>query len=215
MADADEVEPTAAVYDSSVGDNGRTIFGRHGDLPKWDSRVAAWQDCEEANATISLSMAVSGFTIDVNSTLASVLNDLYDLGADLSVPFDDPEPAKARIHDEHLVRLERAIEYYRQNASDLSGHVLPSGTVAASSLFHARAVVRRAERMTWIAIQQHRQSVNVLTARYLNRLSTLLFVLARSANVPHGGDEYWQPEASYVAMEQEPEATDADDLPTP
>ncbi|WP_166870930.1 cob(I)yrinic acid a,c-diamide adenosyltransferase [Salinibacterium sp. ZJ450] len=214
MADADEVEPTELVYNSREGDNGRTDFGRHGDLPKWDSRVAAWQDCEEANAAISLSMAVSGFAIDVNSTLASVQNDLYDLGADLAAPFDDPEPAVARIHDAHLVRLERAIEYYGQNASDLSGRVLPGGTVAAASLFHARAVVRRAERMTWIAWQQHRQSVNVLTARYLNRLSTLLFVLARSANVEHG-DSYWQPEASYVAMEQEPEATDADDLPTP
>jgi cob(I)alamin adenosyltransferase len=186
------------------GDNGRTEFGRYGQLPKWDARVVASADCDEANAVIGVALSVTGFTVEVTSTLASVQNDLLDVRADLAVPLDGGEEATARIHEAHLVRLERAILHFQQEPADLDGIVLPGGTVAAATLYHARAVVRRAERMAWVAYDAHPEGVSVLTAQYLNRLSALLFVLARGANVEHG-DIYWQPEASSRAMEVEPE----------
>lgn len=191
------------------GDSGRTTFGQHNALPKTDIRVAAYQDCDEANAAVSVVMAVGNLPIGITSTLASVQNDLFDVVADLSVPTDSPDPATARIQESHIIRLERAVEHFAQQAGDLSGRVLPGGTVAAALLYQARAVVRRAERTVWAAVEKHPTSVNPLCARYLNRLSALLFVLARGANAEHG-DEQWVPEASAQAMDQE-DGADASD----
>jgi cob(I)alamin adenosyltransferase len=105
----------------------------------------------------------------------------------------------ARIQEEHLQRLERAIDHFAQEATDLSGMILPGGTLAAALLYQARGVVRRAERTVWAAIEAFPDQLNPLTARYLNRLSALLFVIARGANVEHG-DVLWAPEASARAM---------------
>ena len=178
-------------------------------MAKTDVRVAAFEDCDEANAAVSVVMAVSNLPIEITSTLASVQNDLFDLVADLAVPLNDPEAAIARISEPHLTRLERAVDHFERQAADLSGRVLPGGTVAASLLYQARAVVRRAERTVWSAVEAHPSVVSPLCARYLNRLSTLLFVIARGANAEHG-DVQWVPEASALAMAQEddgPEAT--------
>jgi cob(I)alamin adenosyltransferase len=202
MAELDEFGAAEPALYTGRGDSGRTAFGRHGDVAKTDVRVAAYEDCDEANAAVSVAMAVGGLPIGVTSTLASVQNDLFDLVADLAVPLDDPEPASARIRESHLTRLERAVDHFAQEAADLSGFVLPGGTVAAALLYQARAVVRRAERAVWAAVEAHPTSVNPLAARYLNRLSALLFVLARGANVEHG-DVQWVPEASARAMAQE------------
>ncbi|TFD31762.1 cob(I)yrinic acid a,c-diamide adenosyltransferase [Cryobacterium sp. TMT1-19] len=202
MADLGEFEPAQPALYTGKGDSGRTTFGRHGDVAKTDVRVAAYEACDEANAAVSFAMAAGGLPIEVTSTLASVQNDLYDLVADLSVPLDDPEPAPARIRESHLARLERAVDHFAQQAADLSGFVLPGGTVAAALLYQARGVVRRAERAVWVAIDLHPTSVDPLTARYLNRLSSLMFVLARGANAEHG-DVMWVPEASARAMAQE------------
>jgi cob(I)alamin adenosyltransferase len=202
MAELDDGEATQPTTYTGRGDFGRTTFGRHGEVSKTDVRVAAYEDCDEANAAVSVVMAVGGLPIEVTSTLASVQNDLYDLVADLSVPLDGPEPATARIRESHLTRLERAIDHFAQQAADLSGFVLPGGTVAAALLFQARAVARRAERTVWAAVEAYPTSINPLAARYVNRLSTLLFVLARGANVEHG-DLQWVPEASANAMAQE------------
>lgn len=200
MAALDNLGPAEqALY---AGDSGRTTFGRHGDVAKTDVRVAAYEDCDEANAAVSVVMAVGGLPIGITSTLASVQNDLFDMVADLAVPLDDPEPPTARIRESHLTRLERAVDHFAQEATDLSGFVLPGGTVAAALLYQARAVVRRAERTVWAAVETHPKSVNPLCARYLNRLSSLLFVLARGANAEHG-DEQWVPEASATAMASE------------
>ncbi|WP_168627128.1 cob(I)yrinic acid a,c-diamide adenosyltransferase [Cryobacterium sp. BB307] len=204
MSDAVGDSAPRPEYQARVGDDGRTVLGRHGDVPKFDPRVAAWGDCDEANAAISVALAVSGFSIDLTSTLASIQNDLFDLVTDLAVPLDDPQPADARIHDAHLVRLERAIEHFAKEAPEPAGYVLPVGTVPAATLYQARAVVRRAERTVWMAIDAHPGAVNVLAARYLNRLSTLLFAMARGANIEHG-DVYWEPEATFHAMEREAE----------
>jgi len=202
MADLDEFEPAQPASYTGKGDFGRTIFGRHGDVAKTGARVAAYQDCDEANAAVGVAMAVGGLPLEVTSTLASVQNDLFDLVADLSVPLDDPEPAAARIRDSHLARLERAVDHFAQQAADLSGFVLPGGTVAAALLYNARGVVRRAERAVWAAVEAHPTSVSPLGARYLNGLSSLLFVLARGANAELG-DVRWMPEASARAMAQE------------
>jgi cob(I)alamin adenosyltransferase len=208
MADRDDSALFAPALYTGRGDSGRTTFGRHGDVAKTDVRVAAFEDADEANASVSVVMAVSNLPIEITSTLASVQNDLFDLVADLSVPLDDPTPAAARISEPHLTRLERAVDHFEHQAADLSGRVLPGGTVAASLLYQARAVVRRAERTVWSAVEAHPRAVNPLCARYLNRLSTLLFVLARGANAEHG-DVQWVPEASAVAMAQENGGEDA------
>ncbi|MCU1424380.1 MAG: ATP:cob(I)alamin adenosyltransferase [Microbacteriaceae bacterium] len=202
MAELDQSRQTGAPLYTGEGDSGHTTLGRHGDVAKTDVRVAAYNDCDEANAAVSVAMAVGGLPIEVTSTLASVQNDLYDLVADLLVPLDDAEPAKARISEYHLTRLERAVDHFAQQAADLSGIVLPGGTVAAALLFQSRAIVRRAEASVWAAVEAHPTSINPLAARYLNRLSALLFVLARGANVEHG-DVRWVPEASAHAMARE------------
>lgn len=202
MVELDDSGNAGPALYTGRGDAGRTNFGRHGDVAKTDLRVAAYEDCDEANAAVSVAMALGDVDIGVRSTLASVQNDLFDLVSDLAVPLDAAAPAIARIGDSHLTRLERAVDHYVQEAEDLSGFVLPGGTVAASLLYQARSVVRRAERTVWVAVEAYPTLVSPLCARYLNRLSTLLFVLARGANAEHG-DVQWAPGASALAMAQE------------
>jgi cob(I)alamin adenosyltransferase len=202
MSHSDGFESAQPAFPPGQGDAGRTAFGLNSDVAKTDVRVAAWEDCDEANASVSVAMAVGNLPIGVTSTLASVQNDLFDAMADLSTPLDHPDAAPARIGESHITRLERAVEHYAREAPNLSGLVLPGGTVAAALLYQARAVVRRAERTVWVAVEGHPESVNPLCARYLNRLSRLLFVLARGANAEHG-DEQWVPEASARAMAEE------------
>lgn len=213
MADLEESGPAGVTWYTREGDEGQTRFGRHGVVSKTDVRVSAYCDCDEANSGVSVAMAAGGLPLDVTTTLASVQNDLFDLVTDLTVPLDDPEAAAARIHPSHIERLERAIDHYGAEATDLGGLVLPGGTVGASLLYQARCMVRRAELSVWAAIDAHPGTVNPLTARYLNRLSTLLFVLAREANQEHG-DVMWVPEASARAMAQEDPAAPADEPET-
>jgi cob(I)alamin adenosyltransferase len=191
---------TSRVHD---GDTGKTRLGGHGELSKTDARVAAYADCDEANAAVSVAIAGGAMPTNIVTMLASVQNDLYDLVTDLSMPWNGAEAADARIQDAHIERLERAVDHFAQEASDLSGMVLPGGTLAAALLYQARAVVRRAERSVWRVIEDYPGGANPLTARYLNRLSLLLFVIARGANVEHG-DLLWVPEASARAMAGEP-----------
>jgi cob(I)alamin adenosyltransferase len=182
----------------STGDFGRTEFGSHGEVPKNDIRVCAYDECDAANAAISVAMAAGGLPLPITATLVSVQNDLFDLAADLSVPTTSPEPARARIIPAHTERLERAIDHFEQQVEDLSGMVLPGGTVAASLLYQARTAVRRAERTVWQAVAEHPDTVSAEMARYLNRLSTLLFAMSRAANAEHG-DVLWIPESSVRA----------------
>ena len=201
--DADVNELTKRTHD---GDSGRTHLGRHGDVSKTDARVAAYADCDEANAAVSVAVAAGALPVHVTSMLTSVQNDLFDLVTDLSTPLGRDEPAEARIQPAHIERLERAVDHFVQEASDLGGMILPGGTLAAALLYQARAVVRRAERSVWAAIEAFPGQLNPLSAQYLNRLSLLLFVIARGANAEHG-DVLWVPEASARAMAAEsPEA---------
>jgi cob(I)alamin adenosyltransferase len=182
-----------------AGDAGRTVLGGHGKLAKHDVRVSAHDECDAANAAVAVAMAIGELPDEVNAMLVSVQNDLFDLGADLLEPLEAGPADAVRILPEHVERLQRAIEHYRVIAGDLSGMTLPGGTVGAAFLYQARAAVRQAERVAWMAVERHPESVNPWAARYLNRLSTLLFVLARGANVEHG-DVLWEPGASVRPM---------------
>jgi cob(I)alamin adenosyltransferase len=193
----DEDRDRAAPH--GAGDIGRTVLGGHGDLAKHDVRVSAHDECDAANAAVAVAMSIGELPTEVNAMLVSVQNDLFDLGADLLEPLDAAPADAVRIIPGHVERLERAIEHYRVIAGDLSGMALPGGTVGAAFLYQARAAVRRAERKAWLAVEHHPESVNQWTARYLNRLSTLLFVLSRVANVEHG-DVLWEPGASVRPM---------------
>jgi cob(I)alamin adenosyltransferase len=205
MAGQEEIESAEGPYYTREGDNGRTNFGPEADVPKSDVRVVASAECDEANAAVSVALALGGLPMPISSTLASVQNDLFDLVADLFSPLNGSKEPLARIRESHVERLERAVDHFATQASDLSGYVLPGGTVAAALLYQARGVVRRAERAVWIAYETHPDAVSPLCGRYLNRLSSLLFVLARGANVEHG-DVTWVPEASAKAMAQERDA---------
>jgi cob(I)alamin adenosyltransferase len=139
----------------------------------------------------------------VVTLLGRVQNDLFDVGADLSTPVSpDPKYPPLRVLPEYTARLEEACDSYNERLEKLSSFILPGGTPGAAFLHVATTVVRRAERQTWAAIEVYGDQpgpsrghggVNVLTAKYLNRLSDLLFVLARVANIPAGGDVLWQP----------------------
>jgi cob(I)alamin adenosyltransferase len=159
------------------GDRGETSLGDGSRVSKLDPRVAAMGDVDELN---SLAGWAGG--------LDRVQNELFDLGADLSVPFAAGD-GRLRITDEAVGRLEQEIDEANETLPDLKSFVLPGGSERAARLFLARAVCRRAERAV-LAVPD----TNPLAAVYLNRLSDLLFVLARGANAEAGVDEpLWRP----------------------
>ncbi|MHA6695327.1 cob(I)yrinic acid a,c-diamide adenosyltransferase [Homoserinimonas sp. A520] len=201
MVEEHEANLNELTRKTHAGDSGNTRLGGHGVLSKTDARVAAYADCDEANSAVSVAIAGGALPNHVITMLASVQNDLFDLVTDLASPVGSE--ADARIQQAHIERLERAVDHFVLEASDLSGMILPGGTLAAALLYQARAVVRRAERSVWTAIEAYPGQLNELSAHYLNRLSLLLFVIARGANVEHG-DVLWVPEASARAMAGEP-----------
>ncbi|HAN72171.1 MAG TPA: cob(I)yrinic acid a c-diamide adenosyltransferase, partial [Actinobacteria bacterium] len=114
--------------------------------------------------------------------------------ADLCTPVvDEPAHPPLRVTDDYVARLEAACDSYNDTLEPLRSFVLPGGTPAAAHLHIARTVVRRAERSTWAALDTYHGGMNPLTAAYLNRLSDLLFILARVANKDAGGDVLWEP----------------------
>jgi cob(I)alamin adenosyltransferase len=161
------------------GDKGETSLGDGSRISKLDPRVAAIGDVDELNSLVGLA-----------GGLDRIQNELFDLGADLSVPFD-PADTRLRITAVAVARLEDEIDEANASLPDLKSFVLPGGSERAAQLFLARAVCRRAER-TVLAVPD----VNPHARKYLNRLSDLLFVLARAANAEAGVDEpLWRPGA--------------------
>ena len=161
---------------------------------KNDPRLKAYADVDEANCTIGLALATADFDAEVRALLVSIQNDLFDVGADLCTPVvDEPAHPPLRVTDDYVTRLEAACDHYNELLEPLRSFVLPGGTPAAAHLHVSRTVVRRAERSTWAALDTYHGGMNPLTATYLNRLSDLLFILARIANVGAGGDVLWQP----------------------
>ena len=180
-----------------TGDDGTTSLGDMSRTGKNDPRLKAYADVDEANCAIGLALASSEFPSDVRTLLVRIQNDLFDVGADLCTPVvEAPAHAPLRVTEPYVDRLEAACDLYNDQLDPLRSFVLPGGTVGSSHLHVARTVVRRAERSTWAALDTYHGGMNALTATYLNRLSDLLFILARLANKDAGGDVLWQPGAN-------------------
>jgi cob(I)alamin adenosyltransferase len=177
-----------------TGDDGSTGLSDFSRVAKNDSRLVAYADCDEANAAIGVALAVGTPDDRVRLVLQQIQNDLFDAGADLSTPVvPDPEYPPLRITQVYIDRLEGWCDEFNEPLPALNSFILPGGTALSAYLHVARTVTRRAERSAWQAISEHGDSVSVLPATYLNRLSDLLFILSRAANPD--GDVLWQPAA--------------------
>jgi cob(I)alamin adenosyltransferase len=176
-----------------TGDGGQTRLGDNSVTSKLDLRLAAYADVDEANAHIGLAVAGGGLDDDVVGVLTHVQNDLFDVGADFSTPVvADPEFPPLRVEQDYIDRLEGWCDHYNESLQPLRSFILSGGTVAAAHLHVSRTVVRRAERSAWAAHAEHGETMNPLAITYLNRLSDLLFILARHANRERG-DVLWVP----------------------
>jgi cob(I)alamin adenosyltransferase len=176
-----------------TGDGGTTALGDGSRVAKGDPRLAAYADVDEANCAIGTALALGGLDPGMAALLTRVQNELFDVGADLCNPVvADPEYPPLRVEESYVSDLERACDEYNEGLPTLRSFILPGGTPGAALLHTARTVVRRAERTTWAALEAYPDSVNPATAKYLNRLSDLLFILARRANADHG-DVLWKP----------------------
>jgi cob(I)alamin adenosyltransferase len=179
-----------------TGDDGTTSLGDMSRTRKTDARLRAYADVDEANSSIGAALALGGIEGDLHALLTGIQNDLFDVGADLCTPIvADPEYPPLRITADYIERLEAACDAFNADLEPLRSFILPGGTPAAALLHVSRTVVRRAERSTWEALETYGDAVNPLTATYLNRLSDLLFILARTANGERG-DVLWQPGGS-------------------
>ncbi|MBR7824957.1 cob(I)yrinic acid a,c-diamide adenosyltransferase [Actinospica sp. MGRD01-02] len=177
-----------------TGDDGTTRLGDMSKTSKTDPRLVAYADTDEANSNIGVAIALGALDAEVVATLTRIQNELFDVGADLSNPIvAEPEFPPLRIEQADVDRLERDCDRYNEALENLRSFILPGGTPGSALLHVARTVVRRAERSAWTAIDANPETVNVLTAKYLNRLSDLLFILARYANKDAGGDVLWVP----------------------
>jgi cob(I)alamin adenosyltransferase len=176
-----------------TGDDGATRLGDMSETSKTDLRLLAYADVDEANSQIGYAIALGGLESDVVAVLTRVQNDLFDVGADFATPVvDNPESPPLRVEPAYIEQLERWCDHFNEPLEKLRSFILPGGTPVAAVLHVARTVVRRAERSGWAAYSEHGASMNVLAIRYLNRLSDLLFILARYANLERG-DVLWQP----------------------
>jgi len=180
---------------TKTGDTGTTALGDLSRVPKTDLRVAAYADSDETNAALGVALALGELAEPLAMVLHQVQNDLFDVGADLCTPIvADPKYPPLRITESYLSRLEGWCDQFNAELPALASFILPGGTPGAALLHVARTVARRAERSTWALIEADPEHTNPLAATYLNRLSDLLFILARCANA--GADVLWQPGGS-------------------
>ena len=174
------------------GDKGMTSLGNGSRLAKQSLRVCAIGDVDEANSTIGLARVAAADTgSNMTGALSRIQNDMFDFGADIATPGDDPADGALRIQMSQVDRLEREIDAVNELLEPLTSFVLPGGTELAARLHIARAVTRRAERS--IMALADAEPVNVQAMAYINRLSDLLFVMARAANGRGRNDVLWQP----------------------
>lgn len=175
-----------------TGDDGTTNLGDMSRTAKTDPRLGAYADVDEANSAIGVAIALGGLPEEIVTLLRTVQNELFDVGADLCTPVvENPEFPPLRITEEYVTRLEAACDTHNEGLPTLRSFILPGGTPGGALMHVARTAVRRAERTAWAAFEAH-DDMNPLTARYLNRLSDLLFILGRRANAEHG-DVLWKP----------------------
>jgi cob(I)alamin adenosyltransferase len=186
---------------TKTGDAGQTHLGDMSRVAKTDPRLVAYADVDEANSVIGVALALGQPAAQIGELLSSVQNDLFDVGADLSTPIAaDPKFPPLRVTAAYTERLEQACDTWNADLANLTSFILPGGTPAAALLHQARTVVRRAERSVWALLAADGERTNPETARYLNRLSDLLFILARVANPE--GDILWEPGAHSGAHAQ-------------
>jgi cob(I)alamin adenosyltransferase len=179
-----------------TGDDGTTGLGDMSRVGKTDARVVAYGDVDETNSTIGVAIALGGLEPDVVTLLTAIQNDLFDVGADLCTPIlEAPKWATLRVDASYIETLEAACDEYNARLTKLDSFVLPAGTPGAALLHVARTVTRRAERSVWTLLAAEPDATNPQTATYLNRLSDLLFILARVANLAEG-DVTWKPQAT-------------------
>lgn len=176
-----------------TGDGGQTRLGDMSETTKNDLRLHAYADVDEANAHVGHALAAGELEPEVRAILTTVQNDLFDVGADFCTPVvPDPEFPPLRIEQAYVDRLEAWCDEFNEQLPNLRSFILNGGTPGAALLHVARTVVRRAERSAWAAYEEHGETMNVLAITYLNRLSDLLFILARHAN-RENGDVLWVP----------------------
>lgn len=192
-----------------TGDDGSTALGDFSRTRKTDPRLVAYADANEANAALGVAVALEragqgGGDLDERAlqALQRIQNDLFDVGADLCVPLRETyEYPPLRVQPEWIDELEADCDHFNADLPKLRSFILPGGSATAAQLHVAATVTRRAERSTWAAREAYGDQpadgdtpggINPLTTTYLNRLSDLLFILARFAN-RHSGDVLWQP----------------------
>jgi cob(I)alamin adenosyltransferase len=170
------------------GDAGQTSLGDGARVPKTDARIEAYGSVDELNSAIGFALATADLPPEFRPWLEQIQNDLFDLGADLSVPMED-DRERLRVSGEQVQLLEQLCDRINAGLEPLKSFVLPGGGEAAARLHLARTVCRRAERRS-VALGESAE-LNPAALAYLNRLSDLLFILARA---PSGGDEQlWKP----------------------
>ncbi len=175
-----------------TGDDGSTTLGDMSRTRKTDPRVGAYADVDETNAALGVALALGGLADDIAAVIGRIQNELFDVGADLCTPVTaEPEYPPLRVTAEYVERLEAWCDEFNATLSTLDSFILPGGTPGAALLHVARTISRRAERSAWLLVEAEGERVNPLAVTYLNRLSDLLFILARRANP--GGDVAWMP----------------------
>jgi cob(I)alamin adenosyltransferase len=185
----DEPVRLTRIY-TRAGDSGETSLGDGSRVPKLDCRIGAFGTVDELNAALGVALAESTLPEPLRAPLAQIQNDLFDVGADLSVPFGVTD--RLRVDQPHVERLERLCDELNADLPMLKSFILPGGTEAAARLHVARTTCRRAERDALAANEKH--EINPLVLAYLNRLSDFLFIAARSANASVGNEEpLWNP----------------------
>jgi cob(I)alamin adenosyltransferase len=190
MRKRDEPVRLTRIY-TRAGDAGETSLGDGSRVPKTDLRIEAYGTVDELNSLLALALASSELPTEFRPWLERIQNELFDLGADLSVPLED-ERERLRVAPEQVEWLEQLCDLVNERLEPLKSFVLPGGGEAAARLHVARTVCRRAERAA-VELAETAE-INPLALAYLNRLSDLLFILARAASA--GNELLWKPGSS-------------------
>ena len=199
-----------------TGDDGSTALGDFSRTTKTDPRLVAYADTDEANSAIGVAVTCGALREDVRRVLVRIQNDLFDVGADLCTPLAASyEHPPLRVQNIWVDELEADCDRFNDGLEKLRSFILAGGTPGSAYLHVARTVTRRAERSAWTALKAYGDQpapegspkgvggINPVTAKYLNRLSDLLFILGRVANVEIGGDVLWQPGGGWAAAPDE------------
>jgi cob(I)alamin adenosyltransferase len=166
---------------TKAGDDGTTRLGDNTKALKTDLRIEAYADVDEANSAIGMAISLGELSQKSVEILLKVQNDLFDVGADIATPISSNE-SSLRVNNEYILWVENMIDTINNNLPPLNSFILPGGSKSGSLLHFARTIVRRAERSVWTALEKNKIRMTDFPPRYLNRLSDLLFVMAREEN---------------------------------